>query len=296
MLPLGLNAYTFLGLNAVRALSILTLILVFASSIMVMVDDVNAVRRGNDVPTGPLTDASGNEFDIECDYFEASTVPLQPAGVFFAILNRLFIVAQCLVLILAELGWPQAFFKNFLPVLGPDHGVGILGAMQVFLGAAVLSHHVPTFALVSAFFLFSIGLLNIILGLVFRSGIHARRALLSWRNKAPSALTDKVDRATTAVNYATDMYSHFRSNSRASDLEKQPVHDEKHGEWESHSQKSHSEEKSQPFGGLGFGRKGQENAEKKGFVISKPLESLPKYAPKQFQLTASFGNGRSDKP
>ncbi|CAE6430599.1 unnamed protein product [Rhizoctonia solani] len=294
MLPLGLNAYTFLGLNAVRALSILTLILVFASSIMVMVDDVNAVRRGNDVPTGPLTDASGNEFDIECDYFEASTVPLQPAGVFFAILNRLFIIAQCIILVLAELGFPQSFFKNFLPVLGPDHGVGILGAMQVFLGAAVLSHHVPTFALVSAFFLFSIGLLNIILGLVFRSGIHSRRALLSWRNKAPSALTDKVDRATTAVSYASDVYSSFRSHSRASDVEKQPLqHDEKHGEWDIRSQKSSDDEKSQPFAALGFGRKGQESAEKKGFIISKPLESLPKYAPKQFQLTANFGSGRA---
>lgn len=38
MLPIGVKAYTFLGLNAVRALSIFTLILVFASSIMVMVE------------------------------------------------------------------------------------------------------------------------------------------------------------------------------------------------------------------------------------------------------------------
>ncbi|KAH7335698.1 hypothetical protein B0J17DRAFT_667401 [Rhizoctonia solani] len=290
MLPLGTNAYTFLGLNAIRALSILTLILVFASSIMVMVDDVNAVRRGNDVPTGPLTDASGNEFDVECDYFEASTVPLQPAGVFFAILNRLFIIAQCIVLILAELGWPQAFFKNFLPVLGPDHGVGILGAMQVF---PLPSR--PNIRSRLGFFLFSIGILNIILGLVFRSRIHARRAILSWRNKAPSALTEKVDQAASVASYASDVYSHFRSNSRASDVEKQPIHNERHAEWESRSQSSYSEEKSQPFGALGFGRKGQENAEKKGFIISKPLESLPKYAPKQFQLSATFGNGRADK-
>jgi hypothetical protein len=135
--------------------------------------------------------------------------------------------------------------------------------------------------------------LNIILGLVFRSGIHSRRAILSWRNKAPSALTDKVDRATDAVSYASDVYSSFRSHSRNSDVEKQPLHhDEKHADWDIRSQKSESE-KSQPFGALGFGRKGQETAEKKGFVISKPLESLPKYAPKQFQLTANFGNGRA---
>jgi hypothetical protein len=38
MLPLGLNAYTFLGLNAVRVLSIVALILVFVSNILVMVE------------------------------------------------------------------------------------------------------------------------------------------------------------------------------------------------------------------------------------------------------------------
>lgn len=92
---------------------------------------MRAVRRGNDVPSGTLTDSSGNQFEIECDYFEGSTVPLQPGGVFFAILNRIFIVGQCIVLVLAELGWPQAFFVNYLPVLGPEYGVGILGAMQV---------------------------------------------------------------------------------------------------------------------------------------------------------------------
>ncbi|KAG8722498.1 hypothetical protein FRC09_006191 [Ceratobasidium sp. 395] len=266
MIPIGINAYTFLGLNAVRALSILTLILVFASSIMVMVDDVNSVRRGNtDVPTGALTDASGNEFEFECDYFEASTVPIQPAGVMFAILNRLFIIGQCIVLILSELEWPQAFFVNYLPVLGPEYGVGILGAMQVFLGAAVLSHHVPTFALVAAFFLFSIGCLNILLGLIFRASIKPRRAILSWKNKAP-ALPTHVERAATVVSAASDIYSSFSSKKGYSDQ-----HDEK----------------AAGGNGLGFGRKMEKAAEAKGIFISKPMESLPKYAPRPFKMSGS---------
>lgn len=264
MLPIGTNAYTFLGLNAVRALSILTLILVFASSIVVMVDDVNAVRRGNEMPSGTLTDSSGNEFEVDCDYFEASTVPLQPAGVFFAILNRLFIIGQCIVLVLAEIGLPQSFFVNFLPVLGPSHGVGILGAMQVFLGAAVLSHHVPTFALVSAFFLFAVGCLNILLGLIFRSKIHERRALLSWRNKAP-ALPKHVERAATVASVATDVASSFFGSKKSSDPEK--------------AEMQYQEEKAASGFGYGFGRKAEETAKLKGFVISKPVETLPKYAP-----------------
>lgn len=257
---LGANAYTFLGLNAVRALSILTLILVFASSINVMVDDVNAVRHGSETPTGPLTDAAGHEFEFECDYFEGSTVPIQAAGVFFAILNRLFIIGQCVVLILSELGWPEQFFVNYLPVLGPSYGVGILGAMQVFLGAAVLSHHVPTFALVSAFFLFSIGCLNILLGLIFRASIKEKRLLLSWRNKTP-ALPTHVERAATVVSVATDAFSHFSSKkSEASD------------------------EKAAQGHGYGFGRMAEKTAEQKGFFISKPMESLPKYVPRPLRM------------
>ncbi|KAG9106466.1 hypothetical protein FRC07_008816, partial [Ceratobasidium sp. 392] len=226
--------------------------------------DVNAVRHGSDVPTGTLTDASGNEFDFECDYVEASTVPIQPAGVFFAVLNRLFIIGQCIVLILSELEWPQAFFINFLPVLGPDYGVGILGAMQVFLGAAVLSHHVPTFALVAAFFLFAVGCLNVLLGLIFRSTIKERRALLSWKNKAP-ALPVHVERAATVVSAASDVWSSYSSKKGYSG----------------------QDEKAAGGAGLGFGRKMDKAAELKGAFISKPLESLPKYAPRQFKMSGS---------
>jgi hypothetical protein len=265
MLPSGINAYTFLGLNAVRALSILTLILVFASSIMVMVDDIKAVCRGIKMPSGTLTDASGNKFDVDYDYFEASTVPLQPAGVFFAILNRLFIIGQCIFLVLAEIGLPQGFFVNFFPVLGPNHGVGILGAMQVFLGAAVLSHHAPTFALVSAFFLFAIGCLNILLGLIFRAKIHERRALLSWHNEAP-ALPNYVERHATGTSAATDAASSSFGSKKSSDPEK--------------AESGH---------GYGFGRRAEENAKLKGLVVTKPMETLPKYAPSFNLLRASAG-------
>lgn len=34
------------------------------------------------------------------------------------------------------------------------------------------------------------------------------------------------------------------------------------------------------FSGFGFGRQGEKAAGLKGFLISKPLESLPRYAPK----------------
>ena len=59
-----------------------------------------------------------------------STVPNQPAGVFWAVLNRLLIIGQAIVLLLSEFGWPAAFFDRFFPVLGKDFGLGALGVMQ----------------------------------------------------------------------------------------------------------------------------------------------------------------------
>jgi hypothetical protein len=34
------------------------------------------------------------------------------------------------------------------------------------------------------------------------------------------------------------------------------------------------------FAGYGFGRQGEKEAGKKGFLISKPVEALPRYAPR----------------
>jgi hypothetical protein len=50
------------------------------------------------------------------------------------------------------------------------------------IGAQILSHHVDDFTLVSAFFLFSIGCLNMLLGLIFREGAKSKRSLRAKRD------------------------------------------------------------------------------------------------------------------
>lgn len=57
-------------------------------------------------------------------------MPNQAAGIFWAVLNRLLIIGQVVVLILSEVGWPAAFFDRFFPVLGKDFGLGALGVIQ----------------------------------------------------------------------------------------------------------------------------------------------------------------------
>ena len=57
-------------------------------------------------------------------------MPNQPAGAFWAVLNRLLIIFQAIVLILSEVGWPATFFNRFFPILGDDFGLGALGVIQ----------------------------------------------------------------------------------------------------------------------------------------------------------------------
>lgn len=174
----------FIGLNVIRVLSIIGLILVFSSNILVMVQDVKAVNRFMSAVQTNGTDSTVSDDMLDCDYIEfvsclskntfegisltrvsvsrGSTVPNQPAGVFWAVVNRFMIIFQVVILFLSEIGWPYKFFDRFFPVLGTHFGMGATGLFQCFIGAAVLSHHVDDFALVAAFFLFAIGCLNIL--------------------------------------------------------------------------------------------------------------------------------------
>lgn len=228
------RAYIFIGLNVVRILSIVAMLLVFASSIFVLVNDVEAVNRF-------MKDATDEDF-VDCDYIENSTVPNQPAGIFWAVVNRLLIIFQIIVLILSEVGWPLAFFDRFFPVLGSNFGLGPLGVFQCLIGATILSHHCDDFTLVAAFFLFALGCLNAVLGLVFRERAKARRSLTSWRGDS-----DAYD---TRPTFARPR-SGFVAGMFGRDAEK---------------------------AGYGFGTAGEKKAGLRGFLISRPLESLPRYA------------------
>ncbi|KAJ3486527.1 hypothetical protein NLI96_g4182 [Meripilus lineatus] len=253
-----LSGYTFIGLNIVRGLSIVTLILLFSSSIVTMVSDIKAVnvfmKAGGSNSTTSGIDCS--EFD--CDYIEGSTVPNQAAGAFWAVLNRLLIIFQSIVLIMSEVGWPASFFDRFFPILGKDFGLGALGVIQCLLGAAVLSHHVDKFSLVSAFFLFSIGCVNIFLGLVFREKAKRLRSL--------AARDDDKDVLPIADKTRTLYLGHTYTGS--SEKESTTLSAARSGSTASSR------------AGMGFGRQGEKAAAAKGFFVQPPEESVPPYAPK----------------
>ncbi|KAJ7779532.1 hypothetical protein B0H14DRAFT_2962284 [Mycena olivaceomarginata] len=259
------RAYTFIGLNGLRVLSVIGLLLVFSSNIVTLAHDLQAVDRfqqGKAAATSATSNATAQDI-LHADYIIDSTVPNQPAGVVWAVVNRLLIIFQVLILLLSEFGWPSAFFNRFFPVLGKDFGLGPLGIVQCLLGAAILSHHSSEFALVAAFFLFSIGCINILAGLIFRQSAKSKRSITSWRDHAKNALPTHVagvDIRPVASAAPSFVSSVFKGND----------------------EKPQAEAKI----GYGFGVQGEKAAGLRGYLISKPVESLPRYVPKRSSSTS----------
>jgi len=267
------RAYTFIALNIIRILSIIALLLVFCSSLVVMVHDIKAVDQFTTLGKASSGSASLNSTFASMmveDYILDSTVPNQPAGPFWAVLNRLLIIGQTVVLLLSEIGWPAKFFNTVFPVLGKDFGLGALGLIQCLIGATILSHHVDNFALVSAFFLFSIGCLNIFVGLIFRASARGKRSVTSWREHKKDVLPKTIRGLAPAL-------PPYHSPARSLDEKAGYEVDFK--------------------GGYGFGRQGEKAAASKGFLITKPLEALPRYLPKQTpQSTGESSGSRQTNP
>lgn len=246
------RAYIFFGLNAVRVLSIVSLLLVFASGIFVMVTNIKAVnlfQANKDNSTGD---------HLDCDYIEGSTVPNQAAGVFWAVVSSLLVIFQVIILLLSECSWPMSFFDRYFPVLGSNFGLGALGIFQCLIGAQILSHHVDDFTLVAAFLLFSIGCLNMLLGLIFRESAKERRSIRGWKSDSKPILPTTSKDGPVFVN-ATPAFA------TAATPMPQPASE--FGSW-----------KNPEKAGYGFGRQGEKAAGLRGFILQKPDESLPRYA------------------
>jgi len=256
-----------MGLNAVRVLSLISLILVFSSTVLVMVTNIKAVNSFEKNKGG-----DNNSTMVDCDYIEGSTVPNQPAGVFWAVVASLLIIAQTIILFLSECSWPMTLFDRYFPVLGTQFGLGALGIFQCLISTQILSHHVDDFALVSAFFLFALGCINMLLGLIFRESAKAKRSITSWRAESKGVLPTHSDKRPVFVN-ATPYVSSVFSGQHEKGLASPQVTIIRQDTSASDAPSWKSTEKV----GLGFGRQGEKAANLRGFILQKPEESLPRY-------------------
>jgi len=243
---------------------------------MTLVGDVKAFNSYQNDPSRSDALSSNNSTTMSHDYVPNSTVPNQPAGVFWAVLNRLLIIGQVIILFLSEIGWPSVFFDKFFPVLGDDFGVGAFGVIECLIGAAILSHHVNSFTLVSAFFLFSLGCLNILIGLIFREKVKPRRSITAWKERAkdvlPPPVLGGIEKGMEFSRAVGVEPPRFMSN-----VFDTPKHVPRNDTGDSGMSRSTT---TTSKSGLGFGRQGEKAAELKGFLLARPIESLPRYAPK----------------
>jgi hypothetical protein len=145
----------------------------------------------------------------------------------------------------------------------------------------VLSHYVDTFTLVSAFLVFSVGCLHILLGFIFSSSARAKRSVTSWRDQVDPPLPSYTPGSATPRTLGSPPSLVW-------------------GEKKAGSSSAPGAGTSAPGKtGMGFGRQAEKAAGLKGlfvridistamltlgvlpgFLISKPLESLPRYAPR----------------
>ena len=149
------------------------------------------------------------------------------------------------------------------------------------IGASVLSQHVDDFTLVAAFFLFVVGCLNMLLGLIFRESAKQRRSIKAWRAGPQDTLPTHLPPAANLNRSGT--------SSSGQSFASSTVYEEK-----GRNLAEFGAARSASRAGYGFGRQGEKAAGMKGlscspmsphaitglsgFLISKPLESLPRYA------------------
>ncbi|EEB96598.1 hypothetical protein MPER_04246 [Moniliophthora perniciosa FA553] len=98
----------------------------------------------------------------------------------------------------------DAILRPILPSIGFQLWSRCFGHLPVLIGAQILSHDVDDFTLVAAFFLFSIGCLNMLLGLIFRESAKEKRSIRSWRaDNKPVLPTTTKDGGPIFVNAST---------------------------------------------------------------------------------------------
>lgn len=119
------------------------------------------------------------------------------------------------------------------------------------IGASVLSQHVDDFTLVAAFFLFVIGCLNMLIGLIFRESAKQRRSIRAWRAGPQDTLPTHLAPAANLNRSATSTSGQSYSSST--------VYEEK-----SRDHAEFGDARSASRAGYGFGRQGEKAAGMKG--------------------------------
>ncbi|GAA5867380.1 hypothetical protein JCM8547_003326 [Rhodosporidiobolus lusitaniae] len=170
-----------------------------------------------------------------CAYVGKTSIPKTTGGILFATLERIFCVLILLLSLLSELPLPPSlylhttrFWSWFFPPFGPDFGVGVLGAVQVWIGCSVLSKAVEGWVQGGGWVLFLVGVMNLLAGLAFGSRLNPIRSC-SADSTSPSALRRlRLANNSSSETAPSSQWSRFqtRTPSPHPHFNEHPIYDE----------------------------------------------------------------------
>lgn len=112
------------------------------------------------------------------------------------------------------------------------------------------------------------------MGLIFRESAKSKRSISSWREHGKSVLPTHVAGIEVDLKGPPPFISKLYTGGTAASADSM-------GGGSLGKEKFTGAESTQDrFAGFGFGRQGEKAAGLKGYLISKPVESLPRYAAK----------------
>ncbi|GAA6040062.1 hypothetical protein JCM8097_004761 [Rhodosporidiobolus ruineniae] len=177
----------------------------------------------------PLSASVQSANGTTCAYVGNTSVPRTTGGVVFSTLERIFAVFLLLLSLLSELPLPPLLFLHVshfwtyaFPPFGPEFGTSVLGLVEVFLAAGVLSKAIAGWVQVSGWLLFLVGIFNLLAGLAFG---HRGKTIRSFSadSTSPSALRKLRLASSTSVATHTQPemaeekpYSHYYTTSSPS--------------------------------------------------------------------------------
>jgi hypothetical protein len=121
-----------------------------------------------------------------------------------------------------------------------------------------------------------------LLGLIFRESAKAKRSISSWRADVKGVLPTSQDNRPVFVNNNFTSAAFSPSSEKETYVKRQDTTASDNGSWKSTEKAGH-----------GFGRQGEKSAALRGFILQKPVESLPRYMAPPPASTRSANLARS---
>ncbi|CAD6581859.1 MAG: hypothetical protein CYPHOPRED_001724 [Cyphobasidiales sp. Tagirdzhanova-0007] len=188
----------FVLISAIRLLGIVAICMSIGAEVHEIVRNIqgysaalktsHAHASGNGSHTANILN---NSTSAQCGYVQDTTVPNLAGAIFFSTFFRFMNVIVLLFLLVSEISPPWRsvtdFYLHNFNSLSDEASVGFLGIAMIWIATSILSSNVQQHAIISAWILFVMGILNFILGILMPS-IRETRSIFAAEKSPRSVL------------------------------------------------------------------------------------------------------------